>query len=76
MKTAEINVERDRRIEDYLRHAATRFPEILDIHEVVVGRTGDKLQLSCHCTLPDELPMHRVHEVITDLVTSSSRTSR
>jgi divalent metal cation (Fe/Co/Zn/Cd) transporter len=61
------SLERDRDIEEHLRHAAAEMPDILDIHHVVVSRVGDKLQLSCHCTLPDELPMQRVHEVITDL---------
>jgi cation diffusion facilitator family transporter len=60
-------IERDRRLEKRLRHAASTLPEIIDIHEVITGRTGDKLQLSCHCTLPDEMPMQRVHEVITEL---------
>jgi cation diffusion facilitator family transporter len=60
-------LDRDRRLEKRLRHAASRLPEIIDIHEVVTGRMGDKLQLSCHCTLPDEMPMQRVHEVITEL---------
>jgi cation diffusion facilitator family transporter len=50
-----------------LRSAATEFPEILDVHEILVGRTGDHLHLSCHCTLPDRLTMRRVHEVITGL---------
>lgn len=61
------SLARNRKIESHLRHAAAQLPEIIDIHEVVVSRTGDKLQLSCHCTLPDELPMQRVHEVITAL---------
>jgi cation diffusion facilitator family transporter len=60
-------LDRDRRLEKRLRHAASGLPEIIDIHEVVTGRMGDKLQLSCHCTLPDEMPMQRVHEVITEL---------
>ena len=60
-------IERDRRLEKRLRHAASTLPEIIDIHEVITGRMGDKLQLSCHCTLPDEMPMQRVHEVITEL---------
>jgi len=60
-------LDRDRRMEKRLRHAAGTLPEIIDIHEVVTGRMGDKLQLSCHCTLPDEMPMQRVHEVITEL---------
>ena len=60
-------IERDRKLEKRLRHAASTLPEIIDIHEVITGRTGDKLQVSCHCTLPDEMPMQRVHEVITEL---------
>jgi cation diffusion facilitator family transporter len=55
------------RIERSLRAAAHEFPEILDVHEVLVGRAGEHIQLSCHCTLPDALTMHRVHEVITGL---------
>ena len=65
----------DRALELRLREAAQRFPEILDIHEVFVTRTharggkdsGEHVQVSCHCTLPDDLPMARVHAVITAL---------
>jgi len=60
-------LERSRNLEKRLRHAASSLPEIIDIHEVVTGRMDDKVQVSCHCTLPDEMPMQRVHEVITDL---------
>jgi len=28
---------------------------------------GDRIQVSCHCTLPDDLPMARVHVFITAL---------
>ncbi len=62
-----VTLDRDRRIERHLREAASQLPEIIDIHEVIVGRSGEHLQLSCHCTLPDELEMQRVHEVITSL---------
>jgi cation diffusion facilitator family transporter len=55
------------RVTRFLRAAAKDFPEIIDVHEVLVGRTGEHVQLSCHCTLPDALTMHRVHEVITGL---------
>ncbi len=61
------SVASDRSIEEHLRHAAAFLPEIMDIHEVVIGRMGDKIQVSCHCTLPDAMEMQRVHEVITDL---------
>jgi cation diffusion facilitator family transporter len=62
-----VSIERDRNIEAHLRRVAKRLPEIIDIHEVVIGRSGDHLQLSCHCTLPDSLKMQQVHEVITQL---------
>jgi len=60
-------VESDRRIEEALRTAAAVDQEIIDVHQIKVGRTTEHLSLSCHCTLPDELSMHRVHEVITSL---------
>jgi cation diffusion facilitator family transporter len=60
-------VEVDRQIEKALRSTAGQFPEIVDVHEIIVGRTVDHISLSCHCTLPDQLPMQRVHEVITAL---------
>lgn len=46
------------------------FPEIIDIHEITVtrghGGSASSVQVNCHCTLPDDLPMSRVHEVITE----------
>jgi cation diffusion facilitator family transporter len=63
-------LERDRSLEVRLRKAAQAFAEILDIHDVLVSRVADHIQVSCHCTLPDDLPMARVHELITELETS------
>jgi len=60
-------VELDRKIEYALRKTARMFAEIKDVHEIIVGRTVDHILLTCHCTLPDELPMLKVHEVITAL---------
>jgi divalent metal cation (Fe/Co/Zn/Cd) transporter len=57
----------DRRIEIALRTAAAQYKEVVDVHEIVVGRSRDHIGLSCHCTLPDDLPMARVHEIITAL---------
>ncbi len=58
-------------LESQLRETAGAFPEILDVHEITVtrGHSGAAftVQVNCHCTLPDDLPMARVHEVITDL---------
>ena len=61
------SLERDRQLKLRLRRAAKAFPEILDIHEVFVTRINDRIQVSCHCTLPDDLPMAQVHAVITAL---------
>ncbi len=60
-------VEEDRKIESALRAAAAHFPEIVDVHQIMVGRSGDHISLSCHCTLPDDLTMQRVHLAITAL---------
>jgi cation diffusion facilitator family transporter len=57
----------DRRIENALRTAAAQSAEIIDVHELTVLRAGDHIDVSCHCTLPDQLSMLRVHEVITGL---------
>jgi len=65
------SLERDRQLEIRLRRTAQAFREILDIHEVFVTRAhnkgADRIQVNCHCTLPDDLPMSRVHEIITAL---------
>lgn len=60
-------LEEDRKIEEVLRARASQFPEISDVHEVLVGRSGEHIYLSFHCTLPDDLAMQRVHEVMTEL---------
>jgi cation diffusion facilitator family transporter len=60
-------VEEDRKIESALRAAASHFKEIVDVHEVMVGRASEHISVSCHCTLPDDLPMQRVHLAITEL---------
>jgi cation diffusion facilitator family transporter len=60
-------VEENRRIEQSMVATAAQLPEIIDVHEIIVGRTGEHIHLSCHCTLPDDLTMRRVHEVITAL---------
>jgi cation diffusion facilitator family transporter len=57
-------------LEKNLISVAHEFPEILDVHDILVtrahGGAAHGLQIACHCTLPDDLPMNRVHAVITD----------
>lgn len=64
-----IEIE-DRRSEDAalevdLRRVASEFPDILDVHAVVVSKARERTQISCHCTLPDDRSMSDVHALIT-----------
>ncbi len=54
-------------LERKLRQIAAETPEILDMHEVVIKRVRGLLYLSCHCTMDDDLPLSRVHDVSTAL---------
>jgi cation diffusion facilitator family transporter len=60
-------VENDRDLEASLRAVARDFRQILDIHDIRVTRLNDRIQVNCHCTLPDELPMAEVHTLLTAL---------
>jgi len=60
-------IARDRRLELAVRKVAANVPEVVDVHEIVVKKVRDKLYLSCHCTLPDTLPLSRVHDIQTEL---------
>lgn len=60
-RTQDSAVERD------LRRIAAEFPDILDVHDVVISSMRDREQISCHCTLPDERSMLEVHALITAL---------
>ena len=57
--------EQARQLSHTLRLVADQFPQIMDIHEIHVANHGDRIQVNCHCTLPDELPMAEVHLVMT-----------
>jgi cation diffusion facilitator family transporter len=65
--TIERDREKARQLSHILRNVAATFPEVLDIHDIRVTNHHDRIQVNCHCTLPDELPMARVHQVITAL---------
>jgi cation diffusion facilitator family transporter len=60
-------IARDKALEQRLKAVAREFPEVLDLHEMAVKRVRDKIYLSCHCTMSDDLPLSRVHELATAL---------
>jgi divalent metal cation (Fe/Co/Zn/Cd) transporter len=57
----------DAELEHRLKAVASQFPEILDVHDFVFKRVRDRLFVSCHCTLSDDLPLSRVHDIQTEL---------
>ncbi|HEY4358826.1 MAG TPA: cation-efflux pump [Acidobacteriaceae bacterium] len=62
-------LEGDRKLTEELRELVSRFPEVHDVHDIVVAHAhgaSEGIQINCHCTLPDELTMERVHAIITD----------
>ncbi len=54
-------------LEKRLKDVAKDFPEVMDVHEFQFKRIRDRLYVSCHCTLPDDMPLSRVHDVQTAL---------
>jgi cation diffusion facilitator family transporter len=60
-------VVRDPGLERRLKAVAAEFPEIVDMHDVTFKRVRDRLYVSCHCTLSDNLPLSRVHDIQTAL---------
>ena len=60
-------IVRDPALERSLKAIAAEFPDVLDMHEIQIKRVRGRLYVSCHCTLPDNLPLSRVHDIQTDL---------
>ena len=54
-------------LERRLRKIVAEFPEVLDAHEFHFKKVRDRLYVSCHCTLPDDMQLSRVHDVQTAL---------
>jgi cation diffusion facilitator family transporter len=60
-------VLRNAALEQKLRPLLREFPEVLDMHDVEIKFVRDKVYMSCHCTMADNLPLSRVHDVSTAL---------
>jgi len=60
-------VSRDAALEARLKPILKEFPEILDMHDMEIKRVRGKVYMSCHCTMSDDLPLSRVHDVATAL---------
>src|SRR5271169_5211352 len=58
---------RDPGFEQRLQSMTARFPEVVDMHDLMFKRVGGRLYLSLHCTMQDDLPLSRVHVIQTAL---------
>lgn len=54
-------------LERRLRDIVALSPDVLDAHEFQFKKVRGRLYVSCHCTLPDDMPLSRVHDVQTAL---------
>jgi cation diffusion facilitator family transporter len=60
-------IVRDAALEKRLKEIADEFPEVLDMHDVQFKRVRGRLYVSCHCTMRDDLPLTRVHDIQTEI---------
>ena len=60
-------IVREPELESRLKKISKEFREIKDIHEFQLKRIRSRLYLSCHLTLPDDMPLSSVHDVQTAL---------
>ncbi|MDP9159336.1 MAG: cation-efflux pump [Acidobacteriota bacterium] len=58
---------RDADLERRLKIIAAEFPEISDMHDIEIKRVRGRIYVSCHCTMDDDAPLSRVHDVSTEL---------
>lgn len=68
IETAE-QIVREPGLEKRLREIMKEFPDVIDMHEFQFKKIRGRLYLSCHCTLPDDMPLAHVHDVQTALET-------
>jgi cation diffusion facilitator family transporter len=60
-------IVQDHGLEKSLQDIVQGFPDVVDVHEIVLKRVREHLFLSCHVTMQDHLPLSRVHDVQTAL---------
>jgi len=53
--------------EQHIQMVSKSFPEVIDTHDLMFQRVAGRLYLSLHCTLKDDLPLSRVHDIQTAL---------
>lgn len=64
IETSDGPVEADI-LERHIQMVSRTFPEVIDTHDLMFKRVAGRLYLSLHCTLKDDLPLARVHDIQT-----------
>ena len=54
-------------LERKLQGVSENFPDVVDMHDLVFKRVGGRLYLSLHCTMKDDLPLARVHDIQSEM---------
>lgn len=60
-------IVREPELEKRLKNIVKEFPEVMDVHDFQFKKVRARLYVSCHCTLPDDMPLARVHDVQTSI---------
>ena len=50
-----------------LHGVSEHFPDVVDMHDLVFKRVEGRLYLSLHCTMKDDLPLSRVHDIQSEM---------
>jgi len=58
---------REPELERRFKNIVKEFPEIIDVHDFHFKRIRGRQTVAFHCTLPDDMPLSRVHDVQTAL---------
>lgn len=64
---AKLETMQNRDLQETLIDVAKSFPEVKDIHDVLITRVHDRIQMVCHCSMPDDMSMGEVHRIISEL---------
>jgi cation diffusion facilitator family transporter len=57
----------DQELDEKLKAIGATFPDVVDVHEIILKRVREHVFLSCHVTMRDDLPLSQVHDIQTKL---------
>lgn len=67
VKSGEVSLSTRRKITQIFRGLKQNTPQVKDIHDIKIERTGDKLFVTIHCIFEDKTPIETVHAIASRL---------